>query len=214
MKDEDSKKEQFHSLVLNIPGAVYRCACDENWTMQYISDFIEVISGYPSSDFIDNRVRTFNSIIHPEDSQSAGQTVLAALEQKESYEIEYRIIHADGTIRWLYEKGRGVFRDNGEVLWLDGAIFDITDRKNAEEKREKILKELQEALAEVKTLSGLLPICASCKKIRDDKGYWNQIEGYIKKHSEAEFTHGMCPECEKKLWGDQEWYKKRKNENT
>jgi len=61
-------------------------------------------------------------------------------------------------------------------------------------------KKLEEALAKVKTLSGLLPICASCKKIRDDKGYWNQIEGYIRDHSEAQFSHGICPECAKKLY--------------
>jgi len=63
-------------------------------------------------------------------------------------------------------------------------------------------RELEEALGKVKQLSGLLPICASCKKIRDDKGYWNQIESYIKEHSEAEFSHGICPECLKKLYPD------------
>lgn len=66
--------------------------------------------------------------------------------------------------------------------------------------RNKLLQELEMSLKEVKTLSGLLPICASCKKIRDDKGYWNQIESYISKHSEAKFTHGICPECTKKLY--------------
>jgi hypothetical protein len=57
-------------------------------------------------------------------------------------------------------------------------------------------------LANIKTLSGLLPICASCKKIRDDKGYWNQIETYIKNHSDATFTHGICPDCMEKLYPD------------
>ncbi|GAB4347452.1 MAG: hypothetical protein Kow0089_24920 [Desulfobulbaceae bacterium] len=61
---------------------------------------------------------------------------------------------------------------------------------------------LQEALAEVRTLSGFLPICASCKKIRDDRGYWNQIEAYIREHSDAEFSHGLCPECAQKLYPD------------
>jgi DNA-binding NtrC family response regulator len=74
--------------------------------------------------------------------------------------------------------------------------------KRAEEEREKLIHELQEALAKVKTLSGMLPICASCKKIRDDKGYWNQIESYIRDHSEAEFSHSICPDCKKKLYGD------------
>lgn len=62
-------------------------------------------------------------------------------------------------------------------------------------------RELQEALANVKTLRGLLPICASCKKIRDDKGYWNLLEAYLQDHSDVEFTHGICPECAKKLYG-------------
>jgi len=65
-----------------------------------------------------------------------------------------------------------------------------------------LIKELQEALAKVKTLSGLLSICASCKKIRDDKGYWNQIETYIRDHSQAEFSHGLCPDCLEKLYPD------------
>lgn len=63
------------------------------------------------------------------------------------------------------------------------------------------VQELQEALTEVKTLSGMLPICSSCKKIRDDRGYWNQIEAYIREHSEAEFTHSICPECTERLYG-------------
>lgn len=66
--------------------------------------------------------------------------------------------------------------------------------------KEKLIGELKEALAKVKTLSGLLPICSSCKKIRDDKGYWNQIETYIRERSEADFTHGICPKCAKMLY--------------
>lgn len=85
---------------------------------------------------------------------------------------------------------------------------DITARKQAEREKEKLIIELQNALTDVKTLSGLLPICASCKKIRDDKGYWNQIEGFIQKHSEAKFSHSICPECELKLYGNEDWYKK------
>lgn len=84
-----------------------------------------------------------------------------------------------------------------------GAIItssDITQRKQAEEERERLINELQQALAKVKRLSGLLPICSSCKKIRDDSGYWKQIEAYIREHSEAEFSHGVCPECARRLY--------------
>ena len=72
--------------------------------------------------------------------------------------------------------------------------------KQTDEEKSKVIKELQTALERVKTLSGMLPICASCKKIRDDRGYWNRIEAYIEKHSEAEFSHGICPECARKLY--------------
>ncbi len=81
---------------------------------------------------------------------------------------------------------------------------DITDRKMAEKEREQLIQELQKALSEVRVLSGMLPICASCKKIRDDKGYWNQLEEYITSHSDVVFSHGICPECRKKLYG--EWF--------
>jgi PAS domain S-box-containing protein len=75
------------------------------------------------------------------------------------------------------------------------ALIDITDRKRAEDERERFIAELQDALAKIKTLSGLLPICASCKKIRNDAGYWQQVEHYVSEHTGVHFTHGLCPEC-------------------
>jgi C4-dicarboxylate-specific signal transduction histidine kinase len=77
---------------------------------------------------------------------------------------------------------------------------EVAERKRVEEEREKVISQLQLVLAHVKKLSGLLPICASCKKIRDDRGYWLQVEEYIHDHSEAQFSHGLCPECAKKLY--------------
>ena len=81
----------------------------------------------------------------------------------------------------------------------------IEERNTAERKLEKVIEELQEALEEVRTLQGFLPICASCKKIRDDRGYWNQIEQYIQEHSAVKFTHGLCPECIEKYYGKEDW---------
>jgi hypothetical protein len=80
------------------------------------------------------------------------------------------------------------------------SFIDITKRKEIEADREKLIDKLQDALNKIKTLRGIIPICASCKKIRDDKGYWNQLESYIKEHSEANFSHGICPECIEKLY--------------
>jgi PAS domain S-box-containing protein len=87
----------------------------------------------------------------------------------------------------------------GSQTCLLSVITDITKRKQAEEKRIQLIQELQETLKEVRTLSGLLPICAWCKKLRDDEGYWKSVEQYIGERTKAKFTHGMCPECQSKF---------------
>ena len=89
---------------------------------------------------------------------------------------------------------------SGEDTFYTGIIRDISERKQHEKERDALIDSLQKSLSKVRKLSGLLPICASCKKIRDDSGYWNQIEAYIRDHSEAEFSHGICPECSKRLY--------------
>lgn len=133
LKELQSSEERYRTLVSNIPGAVYRCACDANWTMEIISTPIKEICGYPASDFIDNRVRSFASIIHPDDARMVQETVMKGISQKQPYIIEYRVMHADGSVRWVYEKGQGVFDESGAVKWLDGVIFDATQRKRVEQ---------------------------------------------------------------------------------
>lgn len=104
-----------------------------------------------------------------------------------------------GADLWGIVSGSPLSENGGRFAGALATITDITDRKRSEEERERLIAELRDAAARVKTLSGLLPICSSCKKIRDDKGYWNQLEEYIRDHSGAEFTHGLCPECLKRL---------------
>jgi hypothetical protein len=72
--------------------------------------------------------------------------------------------------------------------------------------KKKLIEELEEAMAEIKTLKGIVPICSGCKKIRNDQGFWNHLEVFIEEHSQASFSHGLCPECEEKLYGGQKWY--------
>ena len=91
-------------------------------------------------------------------------------------------------------------------MFMLGVARDMSEQEKAEQERESLIGELQLALSEIKQLSGLLPICASCKKIRDDSGYWNQLESYIKTHSSAEFSHGICPECVISLYGKEDWF--------
>jgi PAS domain S-box-containing protein len=101
----------------------------------------------------------------------------------------------------------------GNVVGAIESIRDITEAKRSHQSCEQLIVELQAAIAKVRTLSGLLPICSSCKKIRDDKGYWNQIESFISEHSTAEFSHSICPECAKKLYPDLNIYPDQASES-
>ncbi|MBU0727069.1 PAS domain S-box protein, partial [Patescibacteria group bacterium] len=138
-------QEQYKSLVDNLPGAVYKCANDKNWTMSYISDGIEDLTGYLPSDFIDNKVRSYASIIHPNDREMVEEKVRKAVLKKEFYVIQYRIIDFKGKSRWIYEKGRGVF-DKKKLLYLQGVFLDITNEKIIEEKYESVIKNATEII--------------------------------------------------------------------
>jgi PAS domain S-box-containing protein len=120
------------SLTRNVPGAIYRCNLDSDWTMHLIGDEIERITGYPAADFIDNRRRTYMSLVHPNDHRRVEREVWVAVEADRPYELEYRIRTADGDYRWVLERGCAV--EGHEREWLDGIIFDITDRRRAEER--------------------------------------------------------------------------------
>jgi hypothetical protein len=97
-------------------------------------------------------------------------------------------------------------RERTTELWQANAALqaEIVERQRVAQERERLIGELQSALAEVKELSGLLPICADCKKIKDDGGYWNQLEVYVTRHSKAQFSHGLCPDCVKKYYAELE----------
>ena len=126
--------------------------------------------------------------LHRKDVKKVDAIVMPAIEQKESFSIEYRVIRADGGLCWVFERGQCIFDDRGKALNLDGVIVDVTARKEAEK--------------EVLALREILPICSYCKQIRNDEGYYEQLEGYITKHSGVGFTHGICPQCTKEHFGD------------
>ncbi len=109
---------------------------------------------------------------------------------------------------YLHGRARVLRGPDGSRVGAIEVIHDLTDRKRAEQEREKLIADLQRAIAEIKTLQGILPICAYCKKIRDDKGAWEQMESYISAHTDAVFSHGLCEECAEEHFPDV--YKKRK----
>ncbi|NOY64701.1 MAG: response regulator, partial [Nitrospirae bacterium] len=91
-------------------------------------------------------------------------------------------------------------KDEINVQLIERSIRYSIIQKESEAEKDRLIEELRQAMQRIKTLSGLIPICASCKKIRDDKGYWKQVEAYIQEHTEAEFSHGICPDCAKRLY--------------
>lgn len=105
-------------------------------------------------------------------------------------------------IEFLARIKSGLTIKNNHDLLAD----ELKRRKLAEKEKEKLIKKLEQALSEIKSLKGIVPICSHCKKIRDDKGFWNNLEAYIQAHSEAEFSHGLCPDCSEKLYGNEDWY--------
>lgn len=125
-------EERYRTLVANIPGVSYRCLYDERRTVEFISNEVEALTGYPASEFIQNRGRTLASIMHPEDARMVGDAVARAVESKEPYTLEYRLFDRDGGIHWVFEKGQGVVDVAGQVRCLDGVFVDITERKEAE----------------------------------------------------------------------------------
>ena len=122
------------SLVRNVPGAVYRCDVDADFTMQLIGDEVERISGYPVGDFIGNARRSFDSIIHPDDREAVHRDVACALARGDPYVLEYRIVTASGEVRWILDRGLRAVDTFGREC-LDGIIFDVTRRRVAEESR-------------------------------------------------------------------------------
>jgi PAS domain S-box-containing protein len=122
----------LRALMVNVPGAIYRSAWHADYTLALISDEIERISGYPPENFIASAKRTIMSIIHPDDRERVLEAVAHAEDEDRPFVLEYRIVRADGAVRWVLDRGQLV-RGPGRRLWMDGAIFDITERREAEE---------------------------------------------------------------------------------
>jgi len=130
--------------------------------------------------------------------------------QTERIDVEYRLRDTSGNWKWVRAVGMAVERDGGgRPTRLAGTLRDLTSRRKAQEElvaalreNEKLVGELREALQNVKTLSGLLPVCAWCHQIRNDAGYWQKIESYVAQHTDAQFTHGLCPDCYAKQYPD------------
>jgi PAS domain S-box-containing protein len=198
----ENEKEKFRVLVEESPLGVALISKDGRY--KYLNPRFTEMFGYTLEDIPTGR--EWFKKAYP-DQQYRHEVISVWINDQKEFGVgesrprTYNVTSKDGSEKII--DFRPVTMETGDQFVI---CEDITDRTHAENERERIINELQSALTEVKTLSGLLPICAHCKKIRDDKGYWNQIESYIHKHSEAEFSHGICPECAKKYYPDMHLY--------
>lgn len=143
-RELEEKEERLRILIENVPGVVYRCANDEHWTIEFMSPDVETLTGHPPEDFLGNRVRSFASVIHPEDRDSVRSQVLERVEAGELFHLEYRLLHADGSVRHVLEQGQAVSGPGGEVRCLDGVLLDITLRQDLEERRRGLERQVLE----------------------------------------------------------------------
>lgn len=172
---------------------------DPNGIITYVSPAVEHITGYAARDWCDHYSKHYTD-------NAANKAGIDCTNQMQStgaagppYRVEVR--HRTGGTVWL-EVNKQPYLSDGRVAGFIGVARDITRRVSLEAEREKLIAEQQDAVANIRTLRGLLPICSGCKKVRDDKGYWQQIEAYVSDHTEAEFSHGLCPDCAVRFYPD------------
>ena len=207
-----ASQKLLQDITDNSSALIY--ALDSKGRFLLINRRLESLFGVPRETLIG---KTREVILPPDIAALHRANDLRVIAERQAITFDETNNELDGKHMYLSVKFPLLDLQGGEY-GTGGISTDITERKKAEEALQKYSAELeksnsafQEALAEVKTLSGMLPICASCKKIRDDKGYWSGVESYITEHSEAVFSHGICPDCERKMYEELE---KLKNEDT
>src|SRR5215469_3167910 len=179
-RDATRARNEFSDLIESIPDGFQ--AFDPNFRLTFMNRAAENMVGRSTDELLGKTIWEQFPALNTDDQQLVRRVMLARVaDSRETYYAPRE--------RWV-SFHVNPFRDGISILFRD-----ISKRKNAEVEREQLIRELQAALAQVRTLRGLIPICAWCKKIRNDQGYWEQLELFIKNHSEADFTHGMCPDC-------------------
>ncbi len=187
--------EEYRILVEQSPIMIWRAGTDA--LCDYFNERWLAFRGRSMAEESGNG---WASGVHADDFDRCLKTYLDAFGKREIFEMEYRLQRHDGVYRWILDRGAPFQDANGTFAGYIGSCIDVTDRIEANE----VLRKAQEY--EIKKLKGFLPICSNCKKIRDDEGYWKQVEVYVREHSDADFTHSFCPECAEDLYGK---YKKQ-----
>jgi PAS domain S-box-containing protein len=190
MKEELSR-EEYKLLVEKAPIMIWR----SNVTME-CDYFNEVWQAFTGRSMEQERGNGWTEGVHPEDFDRCLKIYTSHFARRETFEMEYRLRRFDGTYRWIFDRGVPYNDSEGHFKGYIGSCIDVTETKEARD----ALKKAQDA--EIERLRNLLPICAYCKKIRNDRNYWEQIESYMSTYSNVMFSHGICPECETKVMAE------------
>ena len=164
------------------------CVLDFSGHFKRLNQAWETTLGFSRDELMTKR---FIDFVHPDDRDRTLQQNRQVRGGGQARLFENRYLCKDGSYRWLLWNSTP--DDDRGVIY--GVGRDITDRKLIEEERERLVQELQNAIAEVKTLQSIMPICSYCKNIRDDQNYWQTVETYISKHTGSQFSHSICPDC-------------------
>ena len=200
--------DRFFRLVNTIPCVLYDYVRWPDGRNQfiYMSPHCERIFGIKAERIIKDASLLWQ-MVHPEDVERLKQEDRMANMTRTMFQSEARIVLPDGRNKWVQVTSMPSNQKmDSRDIW-SGIMLDISERKNAEMARHRLVAKLKKALAEIKTLQGILPICSCCKKIRDDQGNWEAIEVYVSEHSEADFSHSLCPDCAKTLYPDMDPYR-------
>jgi PAS domain S-box-containing protein len=195
-------QERFQSAFHFAPIGIALIALDGRW-LEVNPALCELV-GYAKEELLR---KTFQELTHPDEVATDlgfAQQLLSG--DLRTYKIEKRYVHKQGASIWILLRVSLVRATSGQPLYFIAQLEDITERRRTEEELEQVrqnlaarVHELEEALAEVKTLQGILPICSYCKNIRNDKNFWMKVEDYLTHHTEALFSHAICPTCYEKL---------------
>lgn len=184
----------FSTTLASIGDAVI--ATDTKGMITFINPVGQLLTSWKQEDACGRYFRDIIKIINNVTRKDEDCPVMKVINSGSAISLKnHTLVNRDGKNTFIGDSAAPIVNDEEKIIGVVFVFSDITEQKRAEEDRERLVKEREDAIAKVKVLSGLIPICAACKKIRDDKGYWNQIEDYIRSHSEADFTHGMCPGC-------------------
>ncbi|MBK6833156.1 MAG: PAS domain-containing protein [Bacteroidetes bacterium] len=147
----EKKESTLKNLFNNLPGMAYRCLNDKHWTMQFLSDGCYELTGYKPKDLLGNLNKSLSDLVHPEDKFLGKEDIYFAIKNKTAFEIEYRIISKQKKELWVWEKGEGVYDEKGKLLYIEGFITDISERKKAED-------ELNQKWIDYKNLLEKMPV--------------------------------------------------------